>query len=283
MPLWEVALDRGTHPSDPTAVRIDASNVDLVVTTIDASSGARGMKDGDNGALDWSEHRFQGPIRIRMRHAALRSCDRPTCADAEPEVILTVPTDPNGTSGSGARFVAMELTSTTEIFSFRRPTATRMPALPVDTDNDGVHDWLCWVTWYSTSATSFNRQGRQVATTSPPTLPSKTGAEPWNVEWERQRRNRRRPPHGSTLMTMAQLSFVAFGRKLHCFDGETGGSNRRVHTMGRPRRTPHRTWAAPAAADMDGDGYRHSHRDMLVSQWQADLETLSDGRALLFT
>ena len=43
-------------------------------------------------------------------------------ADAEPEVILTVPTDPNGrTSGSGARFVAMELTSTTEVFSFRAP------------------------------------------------------------------------------------------------------------------------------------------------------------------
>ena len=33
-----------------------------------------------------------------------------------------------------------------------------LPA-PVDTDADGVHDRLCWVTWYSTSATSFNRQG----------------------------------------------------------------------------------------------------------------------------
>ena len=82
-------------------------------------------------------------------------------ADAEPG-HLTVPTDPNGrTSGSGARFVAMELTSTTEVLSFRAPNGTRMHLFGRHHD-DGVHDRLCWVTWWSTSATSFNRQGMAV-------------------------------------------------------------------------------------------------------------------------
>ena len=61
-------------------------------------------------------------------------------------MILTVPTDANGrTSGSGARFIGMELTSTTEVFNFRAQNgyADAQP-LAIDTDDDGVDDRLCW-------------------------------------------------------------------------------------------------------------------------------------------
>lgn len=291
-PLWEVALDRGTHPSDPTAVRIDASNVDLVVTTIDASSGAMWAwkVDGDNGALDWERAPIPGTDsdqdapRLRLPGPVIVQLD----ADAEPEVILTVPTDPNGrTSGSGARFVAMELTSTTEIFSFRTPNGyADAPPLPVDIDNDGVHDRLCWVTWYSTSATSFNRQGMAGChdiTADPP-------VKDWSRTMERGSGNDNdeiavAPPLWIDVDDDGPAELlVAFGRKLHCFDGETGAPTDVSTPWEDPVALPHRTWAAPAAADMDGDGHLDILiGDMLVSQRQADLETLSDGRALLFT
>ena len=76
-------------------------------------------------------------------------------------MILTVPTDANNRdSGSGARFIGMELTSTTEVFNFRAQNGyADAPPLPVDTDADGVDDRICWVTWYSESAFNFNRKG----------------------------------------------------------------------------------------------------------------------------
>ena len=47
--------------------------------------------------------------------------------DAALEMILTIPTDANGRSPyNGARFVAMEMTSTDEIFEFRTQMAIRM-------------------------------------------------------------------------------------------------------------------------------------------------------------
>ncbi|MEC7279561.1 MAG: hypothetical protein VXV98_05920, partial [Candidatus Thermoplasmatota archaeon] len=226
-PLWEVALDRGTHPSDPTAVRMDASNVHVVLTTIDASSGAMWAwkVDGGNGALDWERAPVPGTDsdqdapRLKLPGPVIVQLD----ADAEPEVILTVPTDPNGrTSGSGARFVAMELTSTTELFSFRAPNGYADAApLPVDTDGDGIHDRLCWVTWYSTSATSFNRQGMAGChdiTADPP-------VKEWSRTMERGSGNDNdeiavAPPLWIDVDGDGPAELlVAFGRKLHCFDG----------------------------------------------------------------
>ena len=291
-PLWEVSLDRGTHPSDPTAVQIDAANVDVILTTIDASSGAMWAwkVDGASGALDWERAPVPGTDsdqdapRLRLPGPVIVQLD----TDAEPEVILTVPTDPNGrTTGSGARFVAMELTSTTEIFSFRAPNGyADAPPLPVDTDGDGVHDRLCWVTWYSSSSTSFNRQGMAGC--------HDISSDPPVKEWSRTM-ERGSGTDNDEIAVAPPLwldvdddgpteLLVAFGRRLHCFDGETGSPNDVSTPWEDPVSLPHRTWAAPAAADMDGDGHLDILiGDMLVSQRQADLEVLSDGRALLFT
>ncbi|MEC7097872.1 MAG: CARDB domain-containing protein, partial [Candidatus Thermoplasmatota archaeon] len=199
-----------------------------------------------------------------------------------------MPTDPNGrTSGSGARFVAMELTSTTEVFSFRAPNGYADAApLPVDTDGDGIHDRLCWVTWYSTSATSFNRQGMAGChdiTADPP-------VKEWSRTMERGSGNDNdeiavAPPLWIDVDGDGPAELlVAFGRKLHCFDGETGAPTDVSTPWEDPVSLPHRTWAAPAAGDMDGDGHLDILiGDMLISQRQADLQTLSDGRALFFT
>jgi len=67
---------------------------------------------------------FKALILIQMHHAFV--FPGPVIAqldnDEAPEMILTVPTDANGrTSGLGARFIGMEMTSTTEIFNFRTP------------------------------------------------------------------------------------------------------------------------------------------------------------------
>ncbi|RZD42659.1 MAG: hypothetical protein CXT70_02505, partial [Methanobacteriota archaeon] len=52
---WEVALDRGTHPSDPTWAALDSTNTAIVLTTIDSSTGSMWIwrVDGATGSLDW--------------------------------------------------------------------------------------------------------------------------------------------------------------------------------------------------------------------------------------
>ena len=73
------------------------------------------------------------------------------------------------------------------------------------------------------------------------------------------------------------------GERLFAFDGATGISAdilRLVVTID----LPHRTWASPAIADMDGDGYLDILiGDMLASEGKPDLAPLADGRGIGFT
>ena len=63
-------------------------------------------------------------------------------------MILTIPTDANGgSSGQGAGYIGMELTSTTQIFEFRATNGyADVQPLMLDTDDDGIDDRLCWTT-----------------------------------------------------------------------------------------------------------------------------------------
>ena len=288
---WEVVLDRGTHPSDPAWGMLDDDSTAIVLTTIDSNSGNMWIWriDGATGSLDWERVSVDGTDsdsdapRLRLPGPVVVQLD----SDSAPEMILTIPTDSNGrTPGNGARFVAMEMTSTDEIFEFRTPNgyADAQP-LPIDTDNDGIHDRLCWVTWYSESSINFNRKGMAGCHDISEDPPIKE----WSKDMQRGSGNDNdeiavAPPlwmdiNGDSMVDI----IVPFGKRLWAFDGVDGTSSEVSDGWSSPLSMPHRVWSAPAVADMDNDGTLDILiGDTLVSQHVADFAPLSDNRGISF-
>ena len=72
---WEVVLDRGTHPSDPSWGMLDDDSTAIVLTTIDSNSGNMWIWriDGSSGSLDWERVSISGTdsdsdaTRLRFR------------------------------------------------------------------------------------------------------------------------------------------------------------------------------------------------------------------------
>jgi hypothetical protein len=288
---WSVNLDRGTHPSDPVWAQLDSSTTSVLLTTIDANSGNMWIWkiDGATGSLDWERVAIQGTDsdqdapRLRLPGPVITQLD----GDAAPEMILTVPTDPNGrTSGTGARFIGMELTSTNELFNFRAQNgyADAQP-LPLDTDDDGISDRLCWVTWYSDSAINFDRKGMLGCTD----ISDATPVNEWIRDLQRGSGNDNDEIAVSPPIWMdidgegAPEIVVGFGRRLWAFDGDTGASADINNEWSTPLSMPHRVWAAPAIADVDGDGHLDLlYGDTLVSTRGVDLAPSFDNRGLSF-
>ena len=292
-PLWEVILDRGTHPSDPAWAQLDASNTAVVATTIDENSGNMWIwrLDGATGSNSWGRVAIPGTDpgqtdspRLRLPSPVVTQLDN----DVAPEMILTIPTDSNGrTTGYGARYVGMELTSTQEIFTFRAQNGfADAPPLPIDTNSDGIDDRLCWVTWYSASSISFDREGMvgcHDLSNDPPTQ-----------EWSKvMNRGGSGNPNDEIAVSPPSLMdidgedgkeiIVAFGRRVFAFEGDTGYTDEVSEGWDEPLATPHRVWSAPAFADMDGDGSLDMLLgDTLVSQRVLDLAPLPDSNGISF-
>ena len=292
-PVWEVILDRGTHPSDPAWAQLDASNTAVVATTIDENSGNMWIwrLDGATGSNSWGRVAIAGTDpgqtdspRLRLPSPVVTQLDN----DAAPEMILTVPTDSNGrTTGYGARFVGMELTSTQEIFSFRAQNGfADAPPLPIDTDSDGIDDRLCWVTWYSASSISFDREGMVGC--------HDLSNDPPDQEWSKvMNRGGSGNPNDEIAVSPPSLMdidgedgkeiVVAFGRRVFAFEGDTGYTDEVSEGWDEPLATPHRVWSAPAFADMDGDGSLDMLLgDTLISQRVLDLAPLPDSNGISF-
>ena len=292
-PVWEVILDRGTHPSDPAWAQLDASNTAVVATTIDENSGNMWIwrLDGATGSNSWGRVAITGTDpgqtdspRLRLPSPVVTQLDN----DAAPEMILTVPTDSNGrTTGYGARFVGMELTSTQEIFSFRAQNGfADAPPLPIDTDSDGIDDRLCWVTWYSASSISFDREGMVGC--------HDLSNDPPDQEWSKvMNRGGSGNPNDEIAVSPPSLMdidgedgkeiVVAFGRRVFAFEGDTGYTDEVSEGWDEPLATPHRVWSAPAFADMDGDGSLDMLLgDTLISQRVLDLAPLPDSNGISF-
>ncbi len=288
---WQITLDRGTHPSDPAFAALDDSTGCIVLTTINANSGNMWIWriDGATGSLDWERVSISGTDsdndapRLKLPGPVVTQLD----TDSAPEMILTLPSDANGRdNGMGAQFVAMELTSTDEIWRFRAPNgyADAMPT-PVDTDSDNVSDRLCWVTWYSTSSVSFNRQGLAGC--------HDISADPPFKEWAKQMERGSGTDNDEIAASpviaididgddISEL-LVAFGCRIYAFDGESGAPADINSAWSSPLTMPHRVWAAPAVADLDGDGFLDILiGDTLVSQALPDLAPLADDRGIGF-
>lgn len=289
---WSVNLDRGTHPSDPVWAQLDSTTSSVLLTTIDTNSGNMWIWqiDGSTGSLDWERVAVQGTDsgnsdapRLRLPGPIITQLD----GDDAPEMILTVPTDPNGrTSGTGARFIGMEITSTTEVFNFRAPNgyADAQP-LALDTDDDGIDDRLCWVTWYSESAFNFNRKGMLGCTD----ISGSTPVNEWVRDLQRGSGNDNdeiavSPPFWLDIDGQGTPEvLVGFGRRVWAFDGDTGASADINNEWSTPLSTPHRVWTAPALADVDGDGHIDIlFGDTLVSTRGPDLAPSFDNRGLSF-
>ena len=289
--MWSVALDRGTHISDPAWVALDSLNSALLVTTIDSTDANMWVWkiDGGSGSLDWERVTLPNgdtdsdSPRLRLPGPVIAQLDD----DEIPEVIFTIPTDGNGrTSGSGATLVAWELTATEEIWSFRTPNGySDAPPLPVDTDGDGIHDRVCWVTWYSTSQWNFDRQGMvgcHDLTTATPT-------KEWHRTLEQGAGNDNDEIAASPPIWLDIDGFgapeivVSFGRRIFAFDGDTGLQADINSDWADALDVPHRVWVAPAVGDLDGDGYIDLlYGDTLVSHGICDVAPTSDGRGLAF-
>ena len=289
---WDVTLDRGTHPSDPSWAQLDAQTSVVVATTIDENSGNMWIWriDGSTGSNDWGRVALSGTDtdsdapRLRLPSPVVVQLD----GDAAPEMILTVPTDANGrTVGLGARFIGMELTSTEEIFSFRaRNGYADAPPVPIDIDGNGIHDRLCWATWYSASSVTFDREGMvgcHDLTDDPP-------SEEWNKVMNRGGSGNDNdeiavsPPAWMDIDGEGDPEIVvAFGRRIFVFEGDTGFDNEVSEGWDEPLSMPHRVWSAPAFADLDGDGFLDIlYGDTLVSQRLLDLAPLPDGNGISF-
>ena len=288
---WSVNLDRGTHPSDPVWAQLDSTSTSILLTTIDANSGNMWIWkiDGASGSLDWERVAVQGTDadsdapRLKLPGPIIVQLDQ----DAAPEMVLTVPTDANGRSpGSGARFIGLEITSTTEIFNFRAPNgyADAQP-LALDTDDDDIDDRLCWVTWYSESTTTTNRKGMIGCTD----ISDENPVNDWVRDLQRGTGNDNdeiaaSPPFSLNLDGEGKDEIlIGFGRRLWAFDGDTGASADINNEWSTPLAMPHRVWCAPALADVDGDGYIDILLgDTLVSDRGVDLVPALDNRGLSF-
>ena len=288
---WTISLDRGTHPSDPVWAQLDSSTTSILLTTIDGDSGNMWIWkiDGSTGSLDWERVAVQGTDtdsdspRLRLPGPIIVQLDQ----DSAPEMILTVPTDANGRqSGNGARFIGMELTSTTELFNFRAQNgyADAQP-LALDTDADGIDDRLCWVTWYSESSVSFNRKGMLGCTD----ISDNTPVTEWTRDLQRGAGNDNdeiaaSPPFWLDIDGEGTPEIlVGFGRRFWAFDGDTGASADINSAWSTPLSMPQRVWTAPAVADVDGDGHLDVlFGDTLVSDQGPDLSPSFDGRGLSF-
>ena len=294
-PMWTASLDQGTHPSDPTYVETDTSTGYVLITTTDAATGAVWLwkLDGANGNEAWSPRSMgntdgdSNVPHLRMPGPVVGNLD----ADPALEVIVTIPTDLGGTGNAdGAEFRALEVSDgQTELWSVNAIDGyADAPPLPLDTDNDGVLDYLCWTTWTMTSEGLTQERsgfaGCHDLNQSVPVMEWSRTLDLVNPDGVLNDEIAVSPPAALNIDGQgAPELLVAYGRGLHAFDGETGSPTGADSNWTQPLELPHRTWSEIVLADLNGDAsYDALVGTASVSNGIADVRPLQDGRAIVF-
>ena len=200
---------------------------------------------------------------------------------ADLEMILTIPTDWDGSNGQdGAEFVGMEIGTGDELWSFEASNGfADAPPVAIDTNGDGQHDRVCWVTWTQETTDRHGHAGcHDVSGSSPDQAWQK------NLEQSSGVPNDEIAVAPPTWMDIDgsgdQELLVAYGRALWAFDGDDGST----FVWGGFIDLPHRTWSAPAQADVDGDATLDLVLgDTVVSHALADIRPLLDQRSIEFS
>ena len=289
-PIWQVSLDYGEIPSDPAWVKIDDTNSAVLLTTIDPNDGNIWVwrLDGGNGAPNWggvSLNNLDGNTdspHIRLPGPVVAELDGTPGA----EMVVTIPTDiDGGSTGDGAEYIGMEVNDATELWSFRATNGFgEAPPDVFDTTGDGIDDRVCWVTWYRVDTDRKGVSGCHDVTASlGPALE-------FSHLMDRSSGNLNdeiavSPPFHLDLDGQgAPETVVSFGRTLWAWDGDSGTQAGIGSGWTDELDLPHRTWAAPALADLDGDGALDIMiGDTLISREAPDIRPFIDGRGVQFT
>ncbi len=285
--LWDNTLDKGTHPSDPAFARTDDNTGFVLLTTIQDSTGSMWVwkLDHDDGEDNWGGYSL-GPGESNSDSAPHVRLPGPIIANLDgqndPEMILTIPTDSDGQSSvDGAEFIGMEIGSAAEIWSFEASNGfADAPPTAIDTDGDGQHDRVCWVTWSEENIlTRHGHAGCHDLGTNP--------SQAWVKSLEREGGNTNDEIALSPAAWMdidgsgEPELLVAFGRKVWAYDGEDGTV---ADIWGGSITVSHRTWAAPSFADIDGDATLDMViGDTVISHAVADIRPLLDSRGIDFS
>ncbi|MEE2629741.1 MAG: CARDB domain-containing protein [Candidatus Thermoplasmatota archaeon] len=288
--MWQVNLDKGSHPSDPAFAQMDESTGFIVLTTIEASNGAMWVWkiDSETGGSSWDDglplNNLDGDTNsphIRLPGPVIANLD----SDSDPEMIITIPSDADGSGNvDGAEFRGMEIGDGSELWTFEASNGfADAPPTAIDTDEDGEHDRVCWVTWWqSTTGARHGVSGCHDV----------GGASP-NEAWNRDLEQSSGTPNDEIAVAAASWMniddegepelIVPFGRSLWAFDGSTGTSAGINSAWSEDLELEHRTWSSPSLADVDGDAALDVViGSTVVSMSMADVRPLTDGRGIEF-
>jgi hypothetical protein len=288
-PLWQVSLDKGSHPSDPAFAQTDDSTAYILLTTIEANSGGMWIWkiESDTGDSSWdgglSMNNIDGDNdvpHIRLPGPIIANLD----SDSVPEMIITIPTDADGSaSADGAEYRGLEISDGEELWSFNSVNGyADAPPTAIDTNNDSIHDRVCWITWWQTTTARHGEVGCHDV----------SGTFPYQV-WNRDLEQSSGTPNDEIAVAAVswmdidgqseQEIIVAYGRTLWAFDGEEGTSSSINSEWANQLELSNRVWSTPSLADVDGDATLDiAIGNIVISTGMPDVRPLTDNRSIEF-
>ena len=291
--IWQKTLDKGTHPSDPAFIQTDENTAFILLTSVKSSTSEMWVwkLDADDGDANWDGKSLDNidgydsnVPHIRLPGPVVSNLD----SDNAMEMIVTIPSDFDANGAAyGAEYQGLEISDGTKIWDFQASNGFADSApISIDTDGDGDHDRVCWITW-TTNSWNTNRDGfagchDNTDSTNPQEAWSKEILDPDGVF------NDGIAVASPIWMDIDGLDapelIVPYGRELRAYDGELGTMAGINAEWNGAVSIGHRLWSSPALADIDGDATLDLILgDTVVSFEIADVRPQQDGRSIEFS